>query len=275
MDTEETFFSLVDGAAWLRFLRENQHYKDPMLAQQIVERTLTQGIWSAFLGHRGPEDAKLTGQNFRENLLVCGLNSRQRAVLELLAAEPWFRNPPTARIYAAEALTQFALVMRGRFPRFLGSEHAGGDEAARRSLYPIPSEDLTNLTLRSDAFDCVITNDCLEHIPDITACLGELSRVLKPGGVMLSTFPFTFLEKSLVKARLVDGQIEYLSEPEYHGNPAAPSRGSLVFTIPGWEVLQMARNVEFSRAEMVFVSSAKRGITATNLAGILVMRCYK
>ena len=33
------------------------------------------------------------------------------------------------------------------------------------------------------SFDMVITNSVLEHVSDIDACLGEISRVLKPGGL--------------------------------------------------------------------------------------------
>jgi len=92
---------------------------------------------------------------------------------------------------------------------------------------------------------------------------------------MLSTFPFSFRYENIAQARIANGNIEYLTEPEYHGNPAEPEKGSLVFAIPGWQILKAARDAGFARTEMVFLSSIEKGITGAEIAGILVMRCYK
>ena len=113
-----------------------------------------------------------------------------------------------------------------------------------------------------------------DEVP-VRQCLAEMCRVLRPGGVMLSTFPFTFYYESEVRARLVDGRIEHLMEPEYHGNPAEPESGSLVFEIPGWNILDTAKDAGFARAELVFVSGMKRAITGAEVGGIFVLRCYR
>lgn len=39
------------------------------------------------------------------------------------------------------------------------------------------------------SFDLVINNQVMEHVPDLEAVLTEISRVLKPGGKVLSLFP--------------------------------------------------------------------------------------
>src|SRR6266550_2340817 len=93
-----------------------------------------------------------------------------------------------------------------------------------------------------------------------------------PGGVMLSTFPFTFQYESEIRARLVEGRIEHLMEPDYHGNPAEPEAGSLVFENPGWNILDTAREAGFAKAEMVLVSGMRRGITGAEIAGVFVLR---
>ena len=41
----------------------------------------------------------------------------------------------------------------------------------------------------SDTFDCIILTQTLQHIYDVHASLKQLYRVLKPGGVLLATFP--------------------------------------------------------------------------------------
>lgn len=270
---EEIIRAFADVASWQEFLRAKPYLSAAEYIERIVTYARESGAASTFLRAVGPDEIVVHGTNYRESLLAHGLNPRCRAVLELVAAEPWFQDL-NARIYAAEALTPFALAMRGRFARFVGSEYVS-TEKAREALYPIEFQDLTCLTLPSDRFNCVITNDCLEHVADIPACLSEMCRVLRSGGVMLSTFPFSYQQESVTKARLVGGAIEYLTEPEYHGNPAEPEKGSLVFQIPGWNILDAARAAGFVRAEMVFVSSFERAITGAEIAGVFVMRCYK
>lgn len=51
------------------------------------------------------------------------------------------------------------------------------------------SEDLTHLSYAEESFDLVLTSETLEHVPDLDAALGEIRRVLKPGGWHLFTVP--------------------------------------------------------------------------------------
>src|SRR5206468_12999229 len=133
--------------------------------------------------------------------------------------------------------------------------------AGAAALFPVQHQDLQQLEYPTGAFDVALTREVLEHVPDITAALRELARILLPGGVMLSTFPFRWgSEKGLPMARLKDGQIEHLVEaPEYHSDPHRPE-GALVFYTPGWDVLGLARESGFSRAEFLFYSSRLGGI---------------
>lgn len=39
------------------------------------------------------------------------------------------------------------------------------------------------------AFDVVVTNQVLEHVPDLPAVARELARVLRPGGILVAIFP--------------------------------------------------------------------------------------
>jgi len=168
-------------------------------------------------------------------------------------------------------LSPWALTLRGRYPRFVGSEYLQGTGGAA-ALFPVQHQDLQQLEYPTGAFDVALTREVLEHVPDITAALSELARILRPGGVMLSTFPFRWgSEKGLLMARLKNGQIEHLVEaPEYHSDPHRPE-GALVFYTPGWDVLDLARQSGFSRAEFLFYSSRMGGIVNPHLAGIWIM----
>jgi SAM-dependent methyltransferase len=51
------------------------------------------------------------------------------------------------------------------------------------------SADATSLPFPDGAFDAIIAAEILEHIPDDTAALAEISRVLRPGGTVAITVP--------------------------------------------------------------------------------------
>ena len=49
--------------------------------------------------------------------------------------------------------------------------------------------DITKLPFSSASFDGVLCSHVMEHIPDDAAAMGELQRVLKPGGMLLLQIP--------------------------------------------------------------------------------------
>lgn len=248
----------------------------PAYIEDLVGIAKGRGVDSVFFREHIPaQEVSVPGSNYRESLSARGLNPRLRAVLDLLSEEAGSGDVWNYTIYAPEALTPFALVLRGRFPRFIGSEYVETPEQ-RKSLFPVQFEDLGKLSFEDTVFDCVISNEVFEHIPDLTSGIREICRVLKPSGVLIATFPFGYNQlEHVIKARLTGGAIEYLATPEYHGNPVDPERGSLVFQIPGWSVLEDCRAAGFRHAEIVFVSSPQRGITGAELAGVHILRCRK
>lgn len=55
--------------------------------------------------------------------------------------------------------------------------------------------DATALPFPDGLFDKVVTSEVLEHIPDDVGALGELARVLKPGGHLAATVPTSWPER--------------------------------------------------------------------------------
>ena len=116
------------------------------------------------------------------------------------------------------------------------------------------------LSLPSDTFDLVSSNEVLEHVPDLDKALHEICRVLKSGGWHIGTCPFRFMdEQSQRRARFENGRLIHMMEPEFHGNPMSTS-GSLVFETPGWDILRRCKEAGFAVAAMRFVMSK---LTAT------------
>lgn len=214
-------------------------------------------------------------ESWREGLVANGLSSRVRGVMLCIEQAIAQHELVSPRIYAAEAVTAFALKMRGLFPRFVGSEFTTSPEMSEW-LYPIPREDLQSLSFRENSFDIVSTNEVLEHVPSIDSALGEILRVLRPGGWHFGTVPFLYLsEQGEVRTRMEpDGSLIHCMEPQYHGDPMHES-GALVFELPAWDLLERARAIGFSDAFMRFVTSAEYGILSEHIGGVLVFCCQK
>ena len=72
---------------------------------------------------------------------------------------------------------------------FTGYE--GYQDPAREGLYGAIDHvsDITALPLPAAAFDVVLCTEVLEHVPEPIAAVGEMARVLRPGGSMLLTAP--------------------------------------------------------------------------------------
>ena len=66
---------------------------------------------------------------------------------------------------------------------------AEAGEVAPSSLAGTVQGDATRLPFADATFDRVIASEVLEHITDDVAAMGELARVLRPGGTMAVTVP--------------------------------------------------------------------------------------
>lgn len=70
---------------------------------------------------------------------------------------------------------------------------AGGKASANRNAYAYGQidirSDIWSMPVDDAAFDAVLCTEVLEHVPYPIATVRELSRVLKPGGVLILTAP--------------------------------------------------------------------------------------
>jgi SAM-dependent methyltransferase len=246
---------------------------DPARSEAIAKRARRDGVDSIHFGHVAAPAVRHDTANGHWDIDVQGVRNCERAVLELLAVSRF--GHPTARVYAAEAMSAFARALRLKYPEFLGSQYAPNAETQRR-ISPIPHQDLTQLSLPDASFDVVASVEVLEHIPYLSRALSEMARVLAPGGLMFSTFPFLWNSRRTEwRAELVNGQIRHLVEKaEYHGDPMNPD-GVLVFQLPGWDIVKMAKDAGFKTAKLVFYSSALGGIIGVHLIGRFVFVCER
>jgi hypothetical protein len=219
-------------------------------------------------------DLRVEGTNFRESLQHEGLVSRQRAVLLLLRQlieAGLLPRPDALRLYSPEAITAFAEHLRGLVGHYQGSEYLPDPQDPRRQQ--VRHEDLCQLSFEDRRFDAVICNEILEHVYDLPAALRSMLRVLVPGGALFGTVPFAYGQSaSTVKALHLAQELdpELLVEPEFHGDPVQPKRGSLVYRIPGWEFLDQLREAGFEDPRIEAIHSPTYGILGAEIPWILV-----
>jgi SAM-dependent methyltransferase len=85
-----------------------------------------------------------------------------------------------------------------------------GGEVEPAQLGGVLRGDATRLPFADGSFDVVITSEVLEHIQDDVTAIGEMVRVLRPGGEFAATVPAWFPEK-----------VNWMLSDEYHAPKSA------------------------------------------------------
>lgn len=95
---------------------------------------------------------------------------------------------------------------------FLGEVDVGIDfdlpvlrQSARRGAYRgLGAASAAGMPFRDGTFRSVLANCALEHMPDLEAVLGEIRRVLAPGGTFVFTVPNDVHNRNLLVGRLLE-----------------------------------------------------------------------
>jgi hypothetical protein len=219
------------------------------LRQSIVQDIRNRGLIEPFTGmRRHPHEIVIRDNHLHETVSAGGLNSRKRALLVQLQLELRARGCESVhglRILSADGISRVALILRGLYPYFLGTEYLPTPESLKK-FFPMPHMDLQDIGFEDNSFDVFISGDVFEHIPDLDHAINEILRVLKPGGIIVASFPFNPNNLSTkVKASINEnGTVVHHSNPEYHQS-RGPKGRSLVFQLPGWdsgETAQLGRS---------------------------------
>jgi hypothetical protein len=185
-------------------------------------------------------------------------NNRMRATFHIfdIEMEPY----PDLALYITEQVTPIYKYFANQFPNTVGSEFLG-DKIAQGKITQdgIRNEDLCSLTFSNQTFDALVSLDVFEHIPDYQSAFSECARVLKKDAKMMWSVPFiSNSEKNRIRARIVDGTIEHISPPEYHGDPLS-DKGVLCFQHFGWEMLDQMKAAGFRDAYAICYLSTEFG----------------
>lgn len=104
-------------------------------------------------------------------------------------------------------------------------------------------QDLQNLSFEDASLDLVVSEDVLEHVPDLARACGEIFRVLKRGGAHVFSIPFYFDSETADLFERRDGGIHLREPVEYHGDP---NRGRIpCFTHIGYDFTGRLREMGY------------------------------
>jgi SAM-dependent methyltransferase len=176
-----------------------------------------------------------------QRCLRCLSTFRHRAVGAVLAGLGLGRNVDVYELSSRGALCRY---LRRTFARVTVSE-LFDDVPPGGYRNGVQCQDVQRLTYDAATFDLVTSTEVFEHVPDDLRAFTEVHRVLRDGGFLVFTVPLMDVDDTLVRARLHDGTIEHLVEPEYHGDRLRGRAGVLAFRTYGLDILGRLRTAGF------------------------------
>jgi SAM-dependent methyltransferase len=202
---------------------------------------------------------KIKSDNFREDCicLSCRSFNRQRQISSVMISSVLKKKPLFSSLkdfIRRDDLHVYYTESKGpvhdslhRMKNYVCSEYFGEDYKSGTFVDGIMHQDLQSLSFEDNRFDVILSSEVFEHIPDTYKAFREVYRVLKPGGRHIFTVPFDAQSfTDVIKAiRDEDGNIQYLTEPEYHEDPIRPNGGVLVYQIFSLEMLIKLNKIGF------------------------------
>ena len=89
---------------------------------------------------------------------------------------------------------------------------------------------------------------------------------------MFITIPLKGGEKTIQRATIENGKINHILPEQYHANPIAKEKGTLVFYNYGWDFLDFLKNAGFSDAYMLGYYDMNFGHIGDGLQSIFVAK---
>jgi SAM-dependent methyltransferase len=155
----------------------------------MVEDTSISGLdmgWRKWLGRRSELYYEEIGPDFDRFMSDYDVERRAALIQELLPRERPARTLEVGcgtgaitRTYRDSVDDLIVTDISGR----LASATAAANGALGRA------EDAMSLSFADASFDLVISSECIEHVPEPARAVGEMLRVLRPGGRLVLTTP--------------------------------------------------------------------------------------
>jgi SAM-dependent methyltransferase len=130
------------------------------------------------------------------------------------------------------------------------SEYFDGVDAGTM-VGDVQCQDVQRLTYGSAVFDVCTSTEVLEHVPNDALAFSELRRVLRPGGRLVFSVPLSSQATTVERARLVNGVVEHLLPPEFHGDRIRGQGRVLAYRNYGTDILDRVEAAGFTDVRLV------------------------
>jgi SAM-dependent methyltransferase len=159
--------------------------------------------------------------------LRCGANATNLSLIPVIKLH--FKDAFQEKVaYELSTYGSTLIWLKRHFPRVIASEYIP-DQPRGSVVDGILNQDVQELTFDDSTFDLVTSNQVFEHVPDDIRGFVECYRVLRPGGAMILSVPLYSLPTTQRIANLVDSEVVFLGEPEYHDSRIGGARSAPVF----------------------------------------------
>lgn len=201
----------------------------------------------------------------------CGSIPRERALM--FCIERYYPHWKNLSIHESSPTSRGASIKLKKYCKnYLPTHYFSDFPLGKIRRSGIRNENVESLTFPDKYFDLVITQDVMEHVFDLAKAFAEIARVLKPGAAHIFSVPLINKEKpsEVWAQRGETGEIAYLREPEYHGNPIS-DKGSLVTMHWGYDIYDFIYRYSGLVTTMNYLDDLSLGIRAEYIE-ILVSR---
>lgn len=180
-------------------------------------------------------------EDLREYYLCvkCGCVPRERALMRVL--NDHFDDISSIIIHESSPSERGGSILLKAECKNYVSSHYWEDPNYREA--PHLNVNLEAQSLASNSFDLVVLQDVFEHLVNPWNAAKEICRTLKNGGYIIQTVPLIngFSPTQQWAKKNDSGSIEWIYEPDYHGNPIDPE-GSPVFWHFGYDLASKIDN---------------------------------
>ncbi|HLY57278.1 MAG TPA: methyltransferase domain-containing protein [Stellaceae bacterium] len=268
LEIHEAFSSLPEWNAWAETVPE---IRTPDYLEDVARNICATGFVDPCAGLVPADEVDGGSRNYREGLVARACTSRYRALLTLLR-DHVLANGWCSPIYLAEHATDFGDMLASRFPFVVTSEYMP-NPVVRMRMAHIRHEDPLRLTFPDRCFDAYLSSDAIVYAASMETVLREARRVLRRGGLFAATFPFRYGEPDTeVLSEIVKGELVHHGAPAFHEDPLTRTRSRLLYYVPGWDIVDAAREAGFASAEIVAQSSRTHAILGSEIAVVFALR---
>lgn len=190
----------------------------------------------------------------------CGSIPRERALMQVI--DTYFPNWRNAVVHESSPGRRGASIrLANECSQYTPSQFFP-DSTPGSYVDGMRCENLEALTFEDESIDLHVTQDVLEHIFHPSKVFSEIARTLKPGGMHIFTVPIVNkFSPSVLRAKIENGEIIYLEEENYHGNPIGDGR-SLVTVDWGFDICQKIFESSGLFTQIIYIDDLSKGIRA-------------